>query len=288
MRWVRLHHERRPGREHRIVYRRELVETAADDPSEGLLRKSRPARTRPPRCDRRQRAQAKCRIRCAGSSHRTSSTCVVPIARTSDASTSKVFVSKSSGSGCPERFRASKFDALPLKVREEPDAAPGILISRARINHPRIAGDVEWPQSVVDEAFGPGHPTTRSRSRRRRCRNQRARRTSAATSLIGERRIFRPECVGHRADGTRPRILREVAGRQLECPALVDRLRMRAVDVEKRPGVLVQPCDITVERPDADRQRRAALGRQLARSLGNHIDDAGHRVRAPPLTQAPG
>src|SRR5687768_1010505 len=41
------------------------------------------------------------------------STFLVPIARTSDASTSKVLVSKERGSGCPESPRARRFDALP-------------------------------------------------------------------------------------------------------------------------------------------------------------------------------
>ena len=98
-----------------------------------------------------------------------------------------------------------------------------------------------------------------------------------------------PEFVD-RAGRARQRILREVAGRQLERPAIVHRLGVRAVDVEQRAGVGVAAVDVAVEarrrrssgscrpRPRARAASRVMTLTTPLIALAPHTADAGPRI----------
>ena len=88
--------------------------------------------------------------------------------------------------------------------------------------------------------------------------------------------------LGRDAGRTRQRVLREIAGRHFVRPLVVHGPGMRAVHVEQRAGALVTAGHVAIESAEADGHRvAAAVARQLARRLGDHVDDAGHRVGAP-------
>ena len=76
----------------------------------------------------------------------------------------------------------------------------------------------------------------------------------------------------------RSAILRVAAGRDLVRQAIVDRLRVRAADVEQRACTRALSPGGAIEAADAEHGARAL---HLARRLGDHVDDAVERVGAP-------
>ncbi len=168
------------------------------------------------------------------------------------------------------------------QVGEERDSTAALLVAGREVGHAGVARDVEGADAAVDDAFGSSHAAAEG--------------DDAAAGdvvvdagvelrlrrpLVRERRIGCLKVIRNGPRGTRQRILRQVARRQLERPAIVHGFCMRPVDVEERAAVLVAARDVAVERPCADRQRGPALRRQLARRLGDHVDDPGHRIGAP-------
>ena len=252
----------------------------------GRSGRSRPARRRRPRCGRFRRrkrdvegvvaevaavasAHGGCRWRAIRPPRHRTSWCRSPAAGTVRSR--------------PARQQVRRRRACSRFVKNATRRAPCCHLVR-EVPEPRPVLDVEGADAGVDDAFGARHAAVEDqRAARSRTSSRHAHRTSAATCRCS----CRPDTAVRAAllivaDGTRQRILREVAGRHLEGHAVVHGLG-RASRSRRRddPASRVTPWALRWKAPDADRQRRWPLRRQLARRLGDDVHHAAHRIGAP-------
>ena len=193
-------------------------------------------------------------------------------------------MSKLNAIGCPWASLVSRLFGVAVQdVGEEPGVEALPLVVGLGVAHHRAARDVERPDAGVHDAFGAARAAGE-----RQLAAVGVVVVDAAVDLrlrragVGERRVG---AAGAAADlgpiarngAGRPahRILRIAARGDLERPAIVDRRGVRAADVPQRAGITAVGA---VEAAEAG-HRGGAL--HLARRLGDHVDHAVERVRAP-------
>ena len=197
--------------------------------------------------------------------------CRVPKVRGSPASTSNVLVSNAEREERPVAPRDSRFAASPFRMLvKNAMRRPPFCSARREVGQTRAAVDVEGADAGVDDALGAGHAAG---ERQPAAVGQLVVHARVELRLggagVGVGRIRRVERGWDRAGGPRQRVLGEVAGRELVGPLVVHRLRVRAVHVEQRAGVVVHAGRVAVEAADADGQRRCR--RSAASSRGDLV-----------------